>query len=315
MKKLIFVLAIFVAVPAFATNVFLTPIDETHVAIDYNDADPCDKSNMPRAFGLDVTIDAPGTFTGIGGYYQGESTSGNPRYGIYPARISIDDSNGVVKGYGSPLADDTNDPGAGGGIPSSHVVLESASLYYGLVNAPATSGRLCILEYSCNDGENLIIAMTDEDTYRGGLVFEDGTEGDVNDTLLVCEVDECFPSCHPDYTEWQAMGEPNSWCNPRQCHGDADGEEEGNPKDGYFWVSSNDLNHLSAGWRHPYSGDPDVDGPDPGSEPDYWISADFDHVEEGNPKDGYFRVSSGDLNQLSANWRQAVVDANCLDCP
>ncbi|MHC4620232.1 MAG: right-handed parallel beta-helix repeat-containing protein [Planctomycetota bacterium] len=128
--------------------------------------------------------------------------------------------------------------------------------------------------------------------------------------VMVTEVDmgadeaNYMPTCHPDYNEWVAVGKPMSWCYPRQCHGDADGLKEGNPKSGYFHVWANDLNMLVAGWKQPYSGDPDVDP---------WIAADFDHAEEGNPKDGYYRVWAGDLNILNANWKSNP-DPNCLEC-
>ena len=34
-------------------------------------------------------------------------------------------------------------------------------------------------------------------------------------------VSACYTG--PDAAEWATVGKPESWCNPRQCHGDADG--------------------------------------------------------------------------------------------
>lgn len=31
---------------------------------------------------------------------------------------------------------------------------------------------------------------------------------------------DCFPSNHPDYPTWVAVGKPDCWCCPTQCHGD-----------------------------------------------------------------------------------------------
>jgi hypothetical protein len=152
------------------------------------------------------------------------------------------------------------------------------------------------------DGSTFNIAIS-ENEVRGGVVMEDADEVvDVNATS--CEIVlGCFPGGHPDYSEWDAMGKPDSWCYPRQCHGDADGAQEGNVKDGYYYVWSADLAALIAGWKQTYGGDPAVDT---------WIAADFDHAIEGDPKSGYFRVWSNDLNVLVANWKTNP-DPNCLD--
>ena len=104
-------------------------------------------------------------------------------YGIYPARINIDTA-GVVQNWGTPLADSNvsspADPGAGVGLPSNHMVLEFASLYYddGIhdTNAPGVTGTLC--KFTVNPGavSNPPIIMKDEITYRGGVVLENGTQ-------------------------------------------------------------------------------------------------------------------------------------------
>jgi len=127
----------------------------------------------------------------------------------------------------------------------------------------------------------------------------------------------CFPCAHSDYFEWLSVGKPLSWCYPRQCHGDATGTEDGDPKLGYYWVQEGDLNALITGWKK--------DGPALG---DYvpgqaWIAADFNHSEDGDPKLGYFRVQEGDLNVLITYWKKdapalgddPAVPADCLDVP
>jgi hypothetical protein len=116
----------------------------------------------------------------------------------------------------------------------------------------------------------------------------------------------CFPSDHPDYAEWVLMGRPTSWCYPRQCHGDADGMHEADGED-QVAVGQNDLDILNEGWKKKYEDDPYYFH--------FWIAADFDHAEEGDPKTGYHRVHSSDLNVLITYWKQpdANVPEDCLE--
>ena len=74
---------------------------------------------------------------------------------------------------------------------------------------------------------------------------------------------------------------PLCWDWPYQCRGDADNEEEGDPKQGYYRVGSNDLTVLLASHISTYP------------EPAYNPSSDFD-------RDG--DVDDDDLGILSDNW-------------
>jgi hypothetical protein len=107
----------------------------------------------------------------------------------------------------------------------------------------------------------------------------------------------CFPATHMDYFEWLAVGKPDCWCYPRQCHGDADGLLGGGPKTGYYAVGPLDLNILVSAWLvlEP------AFGPGIASIPN-GICADFAHDLGGGPKTGYYRVGPTDLNILVANW-------------
>jgi len=182
MKKLILVLAIALcASQAFGVlDVYLERQGTSNVVdVKYSGAGTT-TATRPRAFALELTITG-GTFDSFvsGSHYQGESTAANPKYGIYPATIDID-SAGTVIGYGTPQAVN-GDPGAGVGFTTDTLVLEFGSLYVGEVNAPAASGTLCSLNFTSGSE----ITMVDEDTYRGGLVFEDGSQGAVSDTLVL----------------------------------------------------------------------------------------------------------------------------------
>jgi hypothetical protein len=321
MRKLFMLLAVLIATPVFALSIDMNDLGSGVVAIEYSDANA---QNLPRAFALEFTIEAPATVSLTGGSYKadGVNESGDPQaFGIYPARIVID-GNGNPVSYGSPLADPC-DPGSGDGDGSGNLVLEFGSLYDGDGNAPGTSGTLCTLTVDCNGNtEDVNLTMTDEYLYRGGVLLEDGTPVAVDQSIVICAASgECFPSCRTaEYAEWLAVGEPNSWCNVRQCHGDSDGIESnyGPEPPPIFpwpkaWVTSEDLQDLVAGYQETYGGDPDVDD---------WISADFNRQANnyGPEPPPIFpwptaRVTSEDLSILVANYQESVVDVNCLDCP
>ena len=318
MKKLIFVLAVFIATPAFALDVNVVDIGGNQVAVQYKDADPC---NLPRAFALELTIDLPGEFIDVRGYKNdvvhgangpdeiGESNSLYPGFGIYPAKITFD-SAGDVTTWGDPIALQT-DPGAKDQIlPSSDIVLEFASLYYGNVNAPDPCGTLCILEYDCGGiTTGLNITMVDEATYRGGMVYEDGTQAPVLDSIEVCKEGYCFPNTpgyevqYGYYKEYLATGvDPNCWCasvadgnHHYQCDGDAGSDVQTMSK---YRVYTNDLGLVVAHWKKRIT-DPTIDP-----------CADIDHDKQTMSK---YRVYTNDLGIVVANWKKkdSVLPNDC----
>ena len=324
MKKIIFVLAIFIAAPAFAVDVSLVDNGDDTVSIMYSGADANAQSTMPRAFALEITIDTPGSITDVLNYKNdiahdnngvdetGESNSVYPGYGIYPAQITwLPPSGGDprdVNDWGSPLANQS-DPGCGDTIPgASTVVLEFGSLYYGDVNEPRAEGKLCDLLVSCGGATaNLNIVMVDEDEFRGGLVFEDGSLGVVNTSEIhICG--DCWTGDAASRIVFESVGSPPCWCasnQPRQCHGDADNLPEGK---GNYWASLNDLAVLKAAWNKPYG---TIAGQTGGSVPTPLICADFDRTPEGK---GNYRVSLLDLGILKDNWNQGNLPAaDCAD--
>jgi hypothetical protein len=126
----------------------------------------------------------------------------------------------------------------------------------------------------------------------------------------------CFPSGHPDYDEWVAVGSPSCWCYPRQCHGDADGIKHGGGKVPYHYVGMPDLDILADAWKvaEPKSGGPGLTGNQ--------ICADFDHTVHGGGKVDYHRVGTPDLDILATYWKVPEpesggpgVNPNCLDVP
>jgi hypothetical protein len=192
------VLAILLATPVFgALSISLvqhTVGDTNLIDLNYAGADPC---NLPRAFGLNVEVNTPVLITAVSGYKtDGESTAASKGFGIFPAKIVIE-ANGNVLSWGTPLADEVNDPGAAGtGLGTSKVVLEFGSLYFGDTNAPATSGTLCTLKVACNGSTSAFnVTATEEDTYRGGIVYEDGTAPSPNLSAALLVSTLCAPPC------------------------------------------------------------------------------------------------------------------------
>jgi hypothetical protein len=127
---------------------------------------------------------------------------------------------------------------------------------------------------------------------------------------------DCLPSCHADYSEWVAAGKPDCWCNPRQCHGDADGASGGSTKSGGYYVGPADLNLLVSSWllKEPPHGAGITSVPN-------GICADFAHDVGGSAKSGFYRVGPTDLNILIASWLTKEpphgpgIEPDCLNCP
>ena len=141
---------------------------------------------------------------------------------------------------------------------------------------------------------------------RGNVVLEDATEAIVDlagATLVPVGAAVALSSMvAPQDQEWLSVGQPACWLNPRQCHGDADGQAQG-PES--FWVSTGDLDILIAAWNKTYE---EIGGLSINGVP--LICADFDHASQGSKK---FRVSTNDLDILIANWQLAGQPA--ADCP
>jgi len=292
MKKVFLVLAILLlAVPAMAAVTISGTVNTTTKTVTLNYS-----GDLARAYSLDVNV-STGTITDVTPTTVGEGSG----YGIFMGTIQID-SSGTVTDDGTPVAPNDAPDAAGTGIGTDKVILEMGSLYE--TTPPATSGTLCTITVS--DNCKMRVALNG---LRGGVVLENATAASTNLPIII---DIGGGGCYtgPDQTEWAAVGSPCSWGYPRQCHGDADGLNLGDPKAGYFYVQNADLNILLAGWKKDGSALGDYT---PAIDPNGWIAADFDHQELGDPKAGYFRVQNNDLNILLEYWKQpdANVPADC----
>lgn len=339
MRRMILVLTVLAfAVPSMAgVTITLTnegiqgtePTQYGQVRVDYT------ATADVSAFALEVELTAGATVNDVTDYFVGECNSTHKGYGIFLDKINGIQitSEGDVLNYGSPIAHPSAPDAAGTGKGTSKVILEMGALYED-GNKPPLGGTLCRILYdSCNECD-LTVATN---ATRGGVVLANATAAivdyvpvsgtltglaDTNDPCCPTGPTECMSPGHmtpdysgmggnpagaySDYADWLAVGSPNCWCasgpadaNPRQCWGDADGASQGAKN---FWVYTEDLNILLAGWQKKYSAiagqtyDSGVTGL---STP--LICADFDHYGQGAKK---FRVYTYDLSIMLANWQQ-----------
>lgn len=292
MKKIIFTLVlVMLAAPAWAEiSITATDMGDGVVGIDYSG------SERARAFALDIIVDA-GAITAISDFAIGDDNNG---YGIFPANfsrfINVDPETGEVvdwtaDGY-TPIAN-PDDPGALGGLGSNGITIELGSLY--TTNAPPMQGRLCTV--TCSQPCKITVTTN---AIRGNVVLENGSEAEVNlSGATEVQVGEGNISTFSglNASQWELVGRPDCWLtsvNPRQCHGDADGQSQSQND---YWVSTNDLDILIAAWNKPLS---QLSGNQ--------ICADFDHLPQGQ-----YRVSTNDLDILIANWQ--IPNGPSADCP
>jgi hypothetical protein len=258
-----------------------------------------DDANLPRAFGLDITLDSDANIVEI------VSGSASDDYWVYPGTIVI--TSGSVTNQGTPVAPDT-DPGALGGVGTGGMTIEMGSLYNDPCDPehqdpPGLTGVL--FQFKVSDNCHVTIAGN---SARGNVVLE-STEEATDVTYTGCDIVKGVPDCWPEGSskaEWDSVGKPDCWCienNPRQCHGDADGASEGKNS---YWTANADLGVLLAAWNKPYSA---IEGQSYNSVP--LICADFDHLSEG--KNSY-RVANTDLGILLKNWNiNNKPDPNCAN--
>ena len=291
-----------VASPAFAGVVIECTANGSEVTVSYdnNDLDP----NLIRAVALDITVDSGATISSV--------NDSSVDYWVHPGSIAINDINGNIDSEGALVADPCEYDDTLGGVGTVGITVEQGSLYEGAPNVPAPNGVL----FSFVVSGDCTVSIA-ENTARGGVVMQDPNLA-ANAHLIGCTVaTKCFPSCHPDYDEWVLVGEPNSWCYPRQCHGDTDNTESEygialpilpRPK---AWVTVEDISFLLTGYKEPYGGDPDVDT---------WIAGDINHdVNEYGialpilPRPSA-RITVEDISILLTYYKEAV-PPDCLNCP
>jgi len=196
MKKIILVIALLMLVtPALATvTITATPAGANDVTISYSVSG---ETKLVRAFALDISVADPNVkIANISNYKIGESTSGSPGYGIFVGTIQINDANGGVISWGTPVAG-PNEPDHPTQLNSKKITLEMGSLYQMSIpaNAPLNSGTLCKITLAgcvSHPATSAAVALA-ENALRGGIVMEDPNIAPTSVVLNGCTV--ALPAC------------------------------------------------------------------------------------------------------------------------
>lgn len=216
MKKVLVLMLLLLTAPAMAAvTITLTenPAESGIVEVSYS----CSDADLPRAFGLDVTVSGACEITGV--------TNVNSNFRVYPTAIKNDPAGKIG---GSPVVGSLPS-GAGGSIS-----LEMSTLYgvgdpCGFVNPPAASGLLCkivtggtVNSFGITNGYGQVTVS--ENTQRGGVVMENYLL-DPGDNLpqTTWAGQPCLSGGDLPAGVWQAWGAPECWCYKKQCRGDTDG--------------------------------------------------------------------------------------------
>jgi len=308
MKKLVMLLAVLIVTPAFALTVTL--VDNGDKTVDVNYVATGDLT-QPRAFALVISVNGGAFIDGVTPKVVGESAPGNLGFGIFPGTIDINDVNGHVYSYGTPVAPSGDAGAAGTGIGKSSVILEIGSLYGGARgdgNEPNEAGTLCTISIDCNgaSGDVNVFAVM-ETEFRGGIVLEDSSAPAI--TVAPIGIECGPPPCRDRlttteqalYDRYVAQGkDPSSWCNQFQCRGDADNLEEYLLFTGWMRIYNADLTILATNWKGT---------PESGADP----RADFNHAEEYLLFTGWMSIYNADLTELATYWKDTT--AELTDCP
>jgi len=325
MKKVL----IFLAVLALAAPVFAQAEPNVYITCSNNETSPrtstisydATDAGVVRAFSMDLTVSA-GTITAISGYDAEGAAAGTTipvGYSIYMSSIDFGTDPNNVDAWGDPVAD-ALDPDALGGLGTAGITVEMGSLYdmdAAVPDTPPLTGDLFTITVS--EDCDLTIEDTVQKGTRGGIVLEDESGAMlVSSGCSISGPTECFPNTGDyaaQYASWTTLGKPDCWCaapsgSGYQCHGDADGAEEGAFIK--YRVYNADLGLvLNSNWRLKTS---DWDPTDPlGAIPgNLNPCADIDHKEEGAFIK--YRVYNADLARvLNMNWRAKTADLpqNC----
>ena len=299
MKKLMLTLLVLaIAVPAMA-DVTISVVDNQDLTADIvivADGDDADANgSLVAGISLEVSVDA-GVIADVYNYKtSGESVVGDKGYGIYLGTITFTGGDPEdIADTGTPVAP-ADAPDAPGQVGSASIVLELGALYDQAVPEAAPDGTTTLCTIAVSEGCNAALAAN---ATRGGVVLIGG--GSVAAVLNGGPISGpvgCVGAA--DLAEWQALGEPQSWCADTQCNGDADDAEEQIGRN-MRRVGYNDIAILLAGFNKAYAVG------------DAWIAADFTRTQEQIGRNQR-RVGYEDIAVLLANFNQAVVGTDCND--
>lgn len=293
-KVLLSLLVLALAAPSFAA-VNITAEDATGGVLKLSYACTAGEVIRGLALKLDVTNDGDGVVA-----TSADGAVLQPRFNTFidfAFTIEAGAPGTYVIGAGHPFAN-----AAAAGEATFPATLYSVSMgaldeFEKVQGGVTGSGELMTIKYT---GTKDTLVAISADTLRGGIVGDGITEINIQaEQLIVIGEIECIPSTNASYAQWVTVGKPESWCNKRQCNGDADAAQE---LIGKFqrWVGYNDIAILLQGFNTAYTGT------------ETWIAADFDRNQE---LIGKFqrRVGYNDINILLQYFNTATVPDTCND--
>jgi hypothetical protein len=262
--------------------------DDGWVTITYSQSDTS-AGKRPRAFGLNIVASA--------GEICEVNMVGCEPFDVYMGTIVI--AGGQVVNPGTPVAP-PGAPDALGGLGTGAITVEMGALYVGTPNAPAFAGNL--IKVKCNETCTLTISANNTRA-TGGVVLEDSTTPGA--TMNPISVNVVYGG--PDYLEWHNVGDPPSWGNLRQCHGDADNAQDDLGWGQYAWAGPGDVTLMGLAYRA-LLGSPNEN-----------LACDFDHEAFDMGWGQFTRCGPGDITVMAAYYRMVTggpgePPPDCQDC-
>ena len=163
------------------------------------------------------------------------------------------------------------------------------------------SGVIAILSPGVNTASAGKLSLN---ALRGGIVSENGPMnvlGLDGNGEIVFAIHSACSYLGPDKAEWAGQGEPQSWCDPKQCHGDSDGVSQDLGWGQFAPVGTSDVGKFLPAYRALLgTAKEDVD-------------CDFDHVAQDLGWGQFTRVGTGDVTVLLEYYRdlEATVPGDC----
>jgi hypothetical protein len=239
---------------------------------------------LPRGIALDITVDNSATISAV--------TPISTDYWVYPGSFDINDTNFPS---GTPVGESS----------TGSITVEMGTLHSPAdVNSGPALGNIDLLSFEVSGDCNVTIAGN---ALRGKVVNYKAQAATATYTgCKVVDYDGCLPLGHADWTEWDNLGRPTSWCYPKQCHGDATGSDQQFGRGNWVSVGSADVTVLLSGYN-------DNTYVDEATDP--WIAADFTHSAQQFGRGNWVRVGSADVTILLSyyNDNESTVPADCLD--
>ena len=228
--------------------------------------------------GMALNVDATAALTGV---------AVDSFFDVFMDAAYMDPDNYAL-GAGTPIAD--QDAAGEVGLSASFCIS------MGNLEGTVTADEIVLTGPACT-------GTLDINTLRGAIVDTDGVEMTSNlpITFEITSGPVCEGVGPADQAEWDLLGNPQSWCNPFQCIGDAANDVSGKTN---IRVAATDLTMLLQGWQIPQA-----EYVDEATDP--WIAADFDRLPSGKTN---VRVSATDLTILLTYWQIPELDLPAFNC-